>query len=74
MTRPRRHVIRPASIAADNDHRRQRLLERGELRLAKEHAACRRWVTRLKRALRTVDKQLRRIARLEKVVAVLRRT
>ena len=73
MTTPRRRILRDGTVRAEVDRRQLAALERGETRLANEREAFRRWLSRLKRALRAVDKHLRSIRRLEKTLALLRR-
>lgn len=68
MTAPRCRVLRPvAAPAADPvaDRRRARLQES----LAKERLALKRWMTRLRRSFKTVERLQAKIMRLEKRLA-----
>lgn len=74
MTTPRRRILRNSNIRAEHDPRQVVALERSAARLIKERDAFRRWLSRLKRAMRAVDKHLRSVDRLEKSLALLRRS
>ncbi len=72
MTAPRRRILRPPSQpAVMNNARRHRRLERLRLQLSREQAGLARWLARLKRAIRAVDKGHRQVARIQKRIALL---
>jgi septal ring factor EnvC (AmiA/AmiB activator) len=70
MSMPRRNIIRPAvAVAAGQQHQRQ--LQRLRSRLDNERTALARWQPRLRRAFTTVEKCMKKIARLERQIAQL---
>lgn len=71
MTTVRRRIQRlPRPPTAAEARRLARVQQKHE-QLAKEQAALKRWMTKLKRAFHTVEKQQQRIARLERLLADL---
>jgi hypothetical protein len=62
---PRRRVVRPIPAVVP-DPRRQIRTQRQRDQLAKERAALDRWMGKLRRAFHAVERQQRRIARLER--------
>jgi hypothetical protein len=70
MNAPRRRVLRPPRAIASESHRQQKLLKCRE-RLQKEQQVLARWMSKLKRAFHAMEKQLRRVARLEAEIAKL---
>jgi hypothetical protein len=68
-TTPRRRVLRPLPAIAPVDPRQQARIQKRREQLAKERAALDRWMVRLKRAFHAVERQQRRIARLERALA-----
>ena len=70
MTTIRRRIIRPPRelVAAQRD---QRQLEKRRAKLVHERAGLDRWMSRLRRAFNAVEKQRRKVARLEGQVAQL---
>jgi hypothetical protein len=64
MTRVRRRLLRaaPAQVPLQSSQR----TERWQRELAVDRDSSRRWMTRLKRAFRTVDRLQGRISRLER--------
>jgi hypothetical protein len=71
MSPPRRRILRSSpQPAAVNQARRQRRLERLRLQLSREQAGLARWLARLKRAIRAVDKGHRQVARIQKRIAL----
>jgi hypothetical protein len=73
MTTPRRRVLRPSSTTSA-DPRRIKRLERCREQLVKSRTALGRWMSRLRRSFRAVEKEQRRIGRLERHVAQLEQT
>ena len=69
MTTPRRRVLRPARVPAASDQQRQLHVVKHQAKLEKERASLDRWMVRLKRAFRAVEKQQRKITRLERQLA-----
>ena len=69
MTTPRRRLLRPALPVDDCDIRPDRQHQRQAARLDQERAGFDRWMTRLRRACREVEKRQKRIARLERVLS-----
>jgi hypothetical protein len=68
-TSPRRRVLRPPAPDPVPDPRQRARLERRRVQLAKDRAALKRWLTRLKRATNTVSQLHHRITRLEAALA-----
>ena len=67
MSTPRRRIVRPTtSTAPANNAQQQRRLQHLRTRLERERAVLARWLPRLKRAFHVVEKQLQRVARIEK--------
>lgn len=64
-TVPRRRVLRPVRPSADDTQRQQKLAAKRE-QLHKEQQNLARWMSRLKRAFHAVEKQQRRVTRLER--------
>jgi hypothetical protein len=61
----RRRLLRPTSVAADRvDNRR---LAKARERLTRERVVLQRWMTKLRRAFRAVEKSQRRIVRWERL-------
>jgi hypothetical protein len=71
MTTPRRRVLRPPPPPEPANQQRQLQIAKRLAKLEKERAAFDRWMTRLKRAFNAVQKQQRRISRLERQLAGL---
>ena len=70
MNAPRRRVLRPLRAIASEPHRQEKLLKyRG--RLHKEQQVLARWMSKLKRAFHAMERQQRKVARLEGVIAQL---
>jgi len=65
MTAPRRRLVRSPPVPAPRPERQARL-HRLRQRLEKERAMLARWMARLRRAFHVVEKQLQRIARIER--------
>ena len=65
MTIPRRQVLRPRSVNANEDFRRQARHQRQRAELTRCRSGLKRWLSRLKRATNTVTALHGRIARLE---------
>jgi hypothetical protein len=65
MTAPRRRLVRPPPVPAPRPERPARL-QKLRQRLEKERATLARWLARLRRAFHVVEKQLQRIARIER--------
>ena len=63
MIAPRRRVLRPTGTQAAADPREQARAERRRAELAKDGAALKRWLTRLKRAANTVAKLYAKVSR-----------
>jgi hypothetical protein len=57
MTTPRRRLLRPAPLVDEVDVRRNRQRQRQSARLDQERAGFDRWMTRLRRACREVEKR-----------------
>jgi hypothetical protein len=74
MKTPRRRVLRPPPAAAPTDPRREKRFQKRRAQLEKERQALARWMVRLKRAFRAVEKTQVRIGRLERDVARLEQT
>ena len=68
MTSARRRVIRTAPPPVSDRRHQQRLVRMRE-QLATERAALTRWMQKLRRALRAVEKHQVRIGRLERRVS-----
>jgi hypothetical protein len=71
VTTPRRRLVRPPPIPSPSDPGRPRRLQRLRTSLEKERAALARWMTRLKRAFHVVERSLRNITRIERLIARL---
>ncbi len=71
MSTPRRRILRRAAVASANGNSRPDAarLPVWHARLERERKAFDRWLTRLKRACHAVEKQQRRITRLERQIA-----
>lgn len=69
MTTPRRRLLRPDPPVDEVDVRRNRHRQRQAARLDQERAGFDRWMTRLCRACREVEKRQKRIARLERILS-----
>jgi len=65
MITPRRRVLRPPVGEPAPDPCQQGRTQRRRAQLAKDRASLKRWLTRLKRATKTVTDLHQRIARLE---------
>lgn len=72
MAKIRRRVLRPDSPVVQDSRLAARIAAKEE-QLAKERAALKRWMSKLKRAFHATEKQQTRIARLERNLAALRR-
>lgn len=70
---PRRRVLRPVRPNAEGPQHQQKLTAKRE-QLHKEQQTLGRWMSRLKRAFHTVEKQQRRVAHLERAIARLEQT
>ncbi len=68
MTTARRRVLRSAPLPVSDRRHQQRLVRMRE-QLATERAALTRWMQKLRRALRAVEKHQVRIGRLERRVS-----
>jgi len=66
MAEARRRLIRPTPASEPRSPERQARLQRLRQRLEKERATVTRWMARLRRAFHVVEKQLQRIARIER--------
>lgn len=71
MTTPRRRLVRPAPTPPPRSRDRQQQIQRVRLRLEQERTALARWMPRLRRAFRSVEKIQLRIARLERQITKL---
>ena len=73
MTTPRRRIIRRSLVTALNGSGRQASdrLPALHARLERERKAFDRWLSRLKRACHAVEKQQRKIARLERKITLI---
>ena len=71
MTAVRRRVLRQARTQTVSNPRKQQQIADRRAKLQREHAALDRWMTRLKRAFHSVEKQQRRIAGLERQIRKL---
>lgn len=69
-SRVRRRVLRPPRNATDQA-RRQRNLSARRAQLEKDQQCLARWMTKLRRAFHAVEKQQRKVARLEREIAKL---
>ncbi len=69
-TAVRRRVLRPVRPDPDDSQRQQKQATKRE-QLRKEQQHLGRWMARLKRAFHAVEKQQRRVARIERQVAIL---
>ncbi len=67
MTAPRRRILRPLPKPV-NDPRQTQRLQAWRSKLESERKSFDRWLTRLKRAFHAVEKQQRRISRLERLI------
>ncbi len=70
MTTPRRRVLRPIRPDVGVGARERKLAAR-RLRLATEKQSLDRWMSRLKRAFHSVEKQQVKVARLERAIEQL---
>jgi hypothetical protein len=68
MAEARRRLVRPPPAPPTPDAQRQRRLDQLRARLERERGMFTRWLTRLKRAFHVVEKQLRRMARIERQI------
>ena len=66
MTTVRRRVLRPVRAAPATNARQEARLQKKRAQLDRERATMQRWMTKLRRAFRAVEKQQQRIARLER--------
>jgi hypothetical protein len=66
MATPRRRLVRPAPADPTPDPRRLRQLHQLRAPLGRERALLARWMTRLKRAFHTVERQQQRISTIER--------
>ena len=64
-TTPRRRVIRPPRPAVDETTRQRKLFAR-RAQLESEQDNLSRWMSRMKRAFHAVEKQQKKVARLER--------
>jgi hypothetical protein len=71
MSTVRRRIQRPPRQPTAVDARRSSRLQIKHERLAKEPAALKRWMAKLKRSFHAVEKQQLRIARLKRQLANL---
>lgn len=71
MSLPRRRLVRPAAVSQPAPPQRQRQIQKLRCRLEAEQTALARWMRRLRRAFHVVEKQLRRVAQLERRIARL---
>ena len=69
MTTPRRRVLRPTHATSAVDVRHQARQQKRHEQVARERVSLDRWMARLKRAFHAVEKQQKRIARLERQLA-----
>jgi hypothetical protein len=72
MTTPRRRVLRPPRTQASESLRQQKLLKCRD-QLHKEQQVLARWMSKLRRAFHAMEKQQRKVARLEGVIAKFER-
>src|SRR5436305_15072837 len=63
MSIPRRRLLRPAPADDTQAHQRKQKLRE---RLAREQQVLSRWMSRLRRAFHSVEKQQRTVARIER--------
>jgi hypothetical protein len=70
MSTPRRRIVRPAP-APSSQRDRQQQIQKLRLRLEQERVALARWMPRLRRAFRAVEKYQGRLARLERQISKL---
>ncbi len=68
MTVPRRRILRPLPPHV-HDPRQIERLQAWRSKLDSERKSFGRWLSRLKRAFRAVEKQQRRISRLERLIS-----
>ena len=71
MSTPRRRILRPARTGVVVQPRHHLQIEKRRTRLERERASLAKWMTRLRRAFHSVEKQLRRISSLERQLARL---
>lgn len=74
MTTARRRVLRPQTVTIEPDGRQVQLIERRRAQLEHEREGFERWMSRLRRACREVEKRQKRIARLERTLSRLEMT
>ena len=70
-TQPRRRVLRPLPSNQPVDAAHTARVERRRNELEKERISLTHWMSRLKRAFHAVERQQRRMARLERHLAQL---
>ncbi len=66
MTAPRRRILRTVEPAVSIDLRVQRRHQQLRTKLEQEQAGLTRWMARLRRAFRAVERHQERVARLER--------
>ena len=71
MTAVRRRIQRPPRPHTGAETRRQARIHKKHEQLEREQTSLIRWMSKLKRAFHTVEKQQQRIARLERQLANL---
>jgi len=71
MAEPRRRLVRPALPRADAHPQPDPRVQKVRSRLETERAALARWMTRLRRAAKAVEKAHRGLTRLERQLARL---
>jgi hypothetical protein len=71
MTSPRRQVVRPQTASTAANSRQTALLQKRRAQIEQARAGFARWLTRLRRACHALDKQQRRLTRLERELARL---
>ena len=70
MSTPRRRLIRPQpEPTIVNAQRRQEQLTKLHVRLDKERISLTRWLARMRRAFHAVERQQKRVTRIEKQIA-----
>ena len=73
MSQPRRRLLRPIPSPMD-DTRRQSQLHLRRTRLQTEQQSLARWMSRLRRAFHAVERQQRRVSRIEWEITRLERS
>lgn len=71
MPTPRRRIVRPAPTTPPANRNGQQQIQKLRLRLEQERTALARWMPRLRRAFKAVEKSQVRIARLERQITKL---